>query len=422
MVIKMKVLWLCNSIPSKICEFHGIPATGSGGWVTGMLEGIQAIEKDIEFFICFPWTSNQEISGCKKNIMYEGFHNSNSNPEVFGKIIQSYKPDIVHIFGTEFKHSLDMIKTSKSFGLLDKTIVSIQGLSSIIGNYHYTCGLPAYVITHSTLIDILTKNNVLNAKQRFIDNGQFEIETIRLAKNIIGRTHWDRACVQLINPMAKYYHCNESMRGVFYNNSWDYNKCKKHSVFFSQSYYPVKGLHFAIEAVAMLKEKYPDIHVYACGNDITKSSGFVSRQKRSYYINYLSDMIKKLDLEKNITFCGNLDEKEMCNHYLESNVFVCSSTIENSSNSISEAMLLGMPIIASNVGGTSSLLKHEQEGLLYQHDAPYMLAYYLDYIFTNEDIAIDLGRKAQIRAKKIFNREENAKILLNLYHDLHNKE
>ena len=67
----------------------------------------------------------------------------------------------------------------------------------------------------------------------------------------------------------------------------------------------------------------------------------------------------------------------MKERFLKSNVFVSPSTIENSPNSLGEAMLLGIPCISSDVGGVKNLLKHEEEGYVYQTDAPYMLAYYV---------------------------------------------
>ena len=52
-------------------------------------------------------------------------------------------------------------------------------------------------------------------------------------------------------------------------------------------------------------------------------------------------------------------------------------------------MILGVPCIASDVGGTTTMLKHESEGYIYQSNAPYMLAYYVDRIFS-------LGEKADV--------------------------
>ena len=94
---------------------------------------------------------------------------------------------------------------------------------------------------------------------------------------------------------------------------------------------------------------------------------------------------KEYGLEQHIRYLGTLNEQDMCRQYLKANVFVSASSIENSSNSLSEAMILGVPCIASDAGGTISLFQHEHDGFLYQADAPYLLAYYIDRIFSDDE-------------------------------------
>ena len=76
----------------------------------------------------------------------------------------------------------------------------------------------------------------------------------------------------------------------------------------------------------------------------------------------------------NVRFLGPFDAPAMRDRYLRTHVYVSPSTIENSPNSVGEAMLLGCPVVSSNVGGVSDLLYHGKEGFLYQTSAPYMLA------------------------------------------------
>jgi glycosyltransferase involved in cell wall biosynthesis len=70
-----------------------------------------------------------------------------------------------------------------------------------------------------------------------------------------------------------------------------------------------------------------------------------------------------------LNFLGQLTSKEIVLKMQSSDIFVHLSHIENSSNSISEAMLLGMPVIASNTGGTPSLIQDSETGfLIYEGD------------------------------------------------------
>ena len=113
-----------------------------------------------------------------------------------------------------------------------------------------------------------------------------------------------------------------------------------------------------------------------------------------------------------------LNAEDMKKQFLKSEVFVSPSVIENSPNSVGEAMLLGMPIVSSNVGGVSDMLVHGKEGYLYQADAPYLLAYYIGLLFDNQEKERELGENARIHARKTHNKEENIKKLLEIYAEL----
>ena len=103
--------------------------------------------------------------------------------------------------------------------------------------------------------------------------------------------------------------------------------------------------------------------------------------------------------------------------FLDANVFVLPSTIENSPNSLGEAMLLGVPCVASHVGGVANMLGPE-EGFLYQSTAPYMLAYYIQKVFAMEDATGELGQKAHSHAAVTHDPQTNLLDLLAIYSHL----
>ena len=69
-----------------------------------------------------------------------------------------------------------------------------------------------------------------------------------------------------------------------------------------------------------------------------------------------------------------------------------ASTIENSPNSVGEAMLLGCPVVSSCVGGVPDMLEHGREGFLYQASVPYMLAWYVKRVFGDDELAMGFPR------------------------------
>ena len=112
---------------------------------------------------------------------------------------------------------------------------------------------------------------------------------------------------------------------------------------------------------------------------------------------------------------GALKAEEMKRRYLKSNVFVSASTIENSPNSVGEAMILGVPTITSDVGGVKDMLKHGDDGFIYPVDETYMLAYYVDRIFSDDGLAQKLGRNARNHAIITHNRERITAEVLDTY-------
>src|SRR5690606_23789955 len=154
----------------------------------------------------------------------------------------------------------------------------------------------------------------------------------------------------------------ESLRPSFYNNNWRIDQCEKYSIFISQAYYPLKGFHQLLKAMPIILRHFPNTKVYVAGNNYFSNRGI----KINGFGSYINTLVKKYNLADHIKFTGILSEEAMCKRYIDSHVFVSPSSIENSPNSVGEAQLLGVPCVASYVGGTPDMIEHEDTGLLYR--------------------------------------------------------
>ena len=421
----MRILWLINIPLPEASQLMGENPSPFGGWLINASKDL-ANKEDVELSIAFPSNKANKFRELKgEKINYYPFipvkENDNKvieNNESFETLLNNLKPDIVHIYGTEIAHTLSIVNTCNKINI--KTVISVQGLVSIIEKHMYS-NLPIYAIYGNTFRNIIRKDNVRGLKKLFRNRGKNEIEAIKRTNHIIGRTTWDKACSNQINPQANYHFCNETLREEFYKHQWDVNDCEKHSIFLSQGQYPIKGLHYMLEAIPLILKRFPKAKVYISGKDITKSDSIKDKLLMTYYGKYIKKMIKKLNLERNVVFTGQLDEKKMCQRYLKSHVFVCPSSIENSPNSLGEAMILGVPSVASYVGGIPDMLKDKEEGFLYQHDAPYMLAQYVCEIFENQDLALKFSKNARERALKTHDRDENTRRLIEIYNEIVSK-
>jgi glycosyltransferase involved in cell wall biosynthesis len=414
----VNILWLCNKPLPDISQKLDLKENNSGGWLTGAYDGLKN-RSDINLAICFPSDLPEElVFGEHDFVKYFAFnqigqsiYTYNKNYEnTFRKIIEIFKPDIVHIWGTEYSHSLAMVR---AFGNPQRTVISIQGLCSIYAR-HYYAGLPLHVIYDFTLRDIVRNDNIKRQKTKYEKRGLLEQEALRNVSNVIGRTDWDKACTMQINPTVKYFHCNETLRNYFYEHEWTLENCQRHSIFVSQSNYPIKGFHKLIEALPGILRYYPDTKVYTTSKDIRN----IPFYRMDSYNKYLIKLIKNYGLDQHIEFLGGLNENKMGERYLRSHVFVSASSIENSPNSVGEAIMMGVPTVASDVGGVKNLMRHEQDGFIYPEDEPYMLTYYVCKVFGDDKLAKSISKNAKNYAKAIYDKGSNASTLINIYNKI----
>ncbi|MHC0036440.1 glycosyltransferase family 4 protein [Pseudoneobacillus sp. C159] len=411
----MKILWLCNGVLPMAAESFNIKAGNGGGWLVGMSEDLKNIDGN-HLNIAFMHNNIKEVKERQiDNITYYAIPKNEINPCVYDQNTESYlkevintvKPDVIHIFGTEYPHTLAMMNICP----VENTVISIQGLVSIYSR-HYEASLPS--LLPRTFKNYLMRRLLNKQRREFEIRGKFEEQAIKKAKHVIGRTTWDYACIKQINNNVNYHFCNETLRGEFYNQKWDIKNCEKHSIFVSQAGYPIKGLHILLEAMPEILKRYPKTHLYIAGFDITNGEALADKLNISYG-KYIKDLINTKGLRKHITFTGDLNEEQMCNQFLKANVFVSPSSIENSPNSLGEAMILGVPSVSSCVGGVQNLLNHQTEGFVYPFDEPYMLAHYVSSIFENDSLALTLSKKARKHALVTHNRENNIKTLIEIY-------
>ena len=421
----MKILWLTNLRLPIIDELLGKKANYfGGGWLTGLLDEIINDDKN-QLLLCYPeYESPQIISGSKENITYYGIPmdakkcrlgtlNIESVSGYFFKIIEKERPDIIHVHGTEFPYSNALVKAARKTGYIDKTVISIQGMVSVYAHHFYGY-LPRKLKVRRTLKDWIISDGIDDRYKSFVKRGEIERETIALSKNVMGRTSWDYINTVSINPDIRYFESNETLRSAFYTGSWDYKKCDKYTIFISQAGNALKGFHNALKALVIIKQFYPDAVIRVAGSNITQGNQIIGNS----YGQYLKKLIIQLGLSQSVFFLGSLEARRLKDEMLKANVFVLPSSIENSPNSLGEAMLLGVPCVSSDVGGVSDMMTHKTEGYIYPADAAEMLAYYVKKIFDSGEGAAALGKKARARARITHDPVANCKRVMKIYEEL----
>lgn len=417
----MKILWIVNTIFPYPSEFLGIEKNVFGGWLNGLLESLKTC-KEVKLAIATVYSGKKMLKIFHEDITYylipgaPAIKYNKKLEHYWKKINDEFLPELVHIHGTEFAHGLAFQRALPNV----KTIVSIQGLVSKCADIYYAGIGKIEILKNITFRDILKNDNIFQARKKFLKRGENEKESISRAYAILGRTIWDYAFCKKINSNLIYFKNNETLRKSFYNAKWDIEKIEKHSIFVTQGAYPLKGIHYAIRAISILKKEYPTIKLYIAGQNIIKNDTLIAKIKLSGYGKYIRKLIKKLNVVENVKFIGILDEQQILDRMLKSNIFLLPSALENSSNSLGEAMLLGMPCIASNTGGTMDILVHKKEGILYPYGEYEVLAYYISEYFKNNSFITDMGQNARKKALVRHSGEINSEEILKIYNKVLN--
>jgi len=414
----MKILWITNTLFPAICKELGIQPQVVGGWMYSGAESLRETNKDIELAVASLYSGQTLKSIQLDGIAYFLIPKSKSNqfyqPKLesyWKEVKRQFLPDVVHIHGTEYPHGLAYVNACGS----DDLVVSIQGLVCVYERYYFGGISKNELSKNVTLRDYFRQDSIFSQHSRMRKRGSFEKKLIQQANHVIGRTSWDKAHTWNINPNATYHFCNETLRNEFYHHDWHQNQCEKHSIFLSQSHYPIKGLQQMIKALPLILKHYPDTKVYVAGYNFVTN---IHMWRLNGFGKYVRSLMKALNVTEKFTFTGILSEKEMCQRYLKSNVFVCPSSIENSPNSVGEAQLVGIPCVASYVGGVSDMITHEETGLLYRFEEVEMLAESVCRIFSDNALTGKLSRNGKAVASKRHERKNNTQTLSQIYQSI----
>lgn len=321
-------------------------------------------------------------------------------------VVKQSTPDLIHIHGTE-----------QSFGLIAEDVknipicYSLQGLLAPISERFFAGYTEIQINKYRGLYAKLRETTATHDYRQISKKGKREIGFIKGAKYILGRTEWDRSICQMLNPGAKYFVINEILREPFYTSRWEKYKfgspLKLLTVLSPGQIY--KGYETLLKAALLLKKHYKNDFVWnVAGYDAN---------------NWLADIGHKIykttDKECNINLCGLVTAEELATMLANTDIYIQTSHIENSPNSLCEAMIVGTPIIATNVGGTETML--QGCGTLIPDGDPYIMAATIIKVANNFDVAKQKSVKSVDIAKSRHNKNEIAKQLKETYNYIINE-
>ena len=415
----MKVLWIINHKIPHLAKFKNEKLPKSGTWLIEMFN-IISTSNDIELTIICPSNKNEKIKvervtyyllKMKKIDLF--FQVTKKLDLKIDMVIKEIRPDIIHLHGTEFPFNQSFLKYSKI-----PKLISIQGLISQISQKKYSlAGMNSSNLYHSSWYNyfliyapILIKNKINSFR------ANSEVFQLKNCNNIIGRTNWDKAHSQYLNKSINYFYLKETIRNTFFNKFWSQDEFIPYSIFCPTGFAnPIKGAHKVLEALYILKKDFKNILLKIPGENFLKQKILFG------YKLYLKKLIQKLDLEENIVFLGVLSDEGMCTQYCVNNLTVLGSSIENSSNSLAEALAVGAPTVAPFVGGLTSLASDEKDVLFYPFNDTIFMAWQIKRLLCDRNLAINLSLNlSRNKIDRSYNKEV-VDDLINIYSNIISK-
>lgn len=180
----------------------------------------------------------------------------------------------------------------------------------------------------------------------------FEKMNIAKINNFICRTHFDRSFVEESNPKANIF-CNwEIIRPAFYQASKILNY--SNTLLFAGGTHPIKGLDLVLMALDRLNHTSPfTFRLKIIGNAKPEEVQKIIVKHKLKYISL-----------NHIDILGFVNARKIVNIYKSVFCLIHPSRVDNSPNTVCEAQVAGLPVIASDVGGLRSLINHNETGIL----------------------------------------------------------
>ena len=399
----MRVLWFTNSSAgynSTLGDYNG------GGWITSLEKEVKKLT-DVQLAVSF-FFQGEPFKVEQENIVYYPisfdrsfktrinrilFKDKQEEAHIIElkKIVEDFNPDVIHVFGSERTYGLIAQHTEVP------TIIHLQGLLIPYLNAYLP---PFYSKWDVFRLNGLNPFKLLSNYKEFngwIRSAEREKGIFAGCNYFMGRTEWDKRISKLYSPESHYFYCSEMLRESFFNaEPWQVKTNRDKMIIVTTISSPLyKGADMLLKTARILKEVLKlnfEWLVYGITD-----------------IKYASTKTGIIPESVSVYPRGTATSDELKDAFINCDICFHPSYIDNSPNSVCEAQLLGVPTIACNVGGVSSLMKHLDTGILIPANDPFMAASYIEELFHDKVLASEIGRNARILALQ----RHDSKIILN---------
>lgn len=164
----------------------------------------------------------------------------------------------------------------------------------------------------------------------------------------------------------------------------------------------LKGIDILIKALAQLKHK-DGIKLFIAGGNANSSEMI-----------RLLDEAQRLKVNDSVVFLGSISADILCKYYNAADVCVLPSYYESFGLAALEASACGTPVVASRVGGLTTVVKDKETGFLIPWQSPDLFVEKINLLLNNDKLRIRMGISARSHAEK-FSWDATAEKILKVY-------
>jgi len=295
------------------------------------------------------------------------------------RLIKRIKPDVVHGSGTDHEYGFIAVKS----GL--PSVVTVHGPMSLI---HREFPFPWVSVNR---VFAKYEPSILQAANAVI------FPTERIAQFL---RHHLRGITRIIpNAVTSAAFALESS-----------SVTKDVDIIWVGKIYPLKRPHYLLEAIKLLRDE----GVPVCARLV----GAVSDRD---YFSRIQNYVKDNHLENSVEFLAPLKNEEIIALMKKSKMLVMCSAFENAPMVVAEAQAVGIPVIATNVGGVESMIEHGKTGFLVEKDNLPSLASAIRRILLNQQDIKSVIQNAQAYAKATYEPMIVASKTAEVYRDVYER-
>lgn len=174
---------------------------------------------------------------------------------------------------------------------------------------------------------------------------------------------------------------------------------KTHDIVYLGRLVPQKNPLFLADILAGLRPLTPSLCIVGSG----RLEGELRRR------------IESFGLDRQVTWCGALDHEDALRQAAKARILLLPSLWEGHPLAVMEAMQLGLPVVASNVGGTDEIVIHGQTGFLASPDNVHEFASHIRCLLGDDRLRRRMAAAATRRLAEEFSFERHVSRHLELY-------